>query len=117
MKVMAVLLHGALGLSLFLWCGTMIEKRRALAAALITSFYFPVLAVTWSLQRNTLGLVLMFLTPWLVGRNSRLSVITGALTALAHQLVAPLLGLVLLFKVKKNKLSLYSLIAPHQRSG
>ncbi len=110
-KILASLLHGAFGLSLYLWGGTMTGHRRTvLIAAMLTSFFFPILRVTWDLHRNVLGLILMFLTLWLLKRDSRLAVVAAALTALAHQMVAPLLGFLILFKVRKSRLALGSLV-------
>jgi hypothetical protein len=110
MKILAASLHGLLGLSIYLWCGKSFgSKNGALFAAMATSFYFPVLRLTWDLQRNVLALALAFLTLWLVDKKSNLSAITGGLTALSHQLVAPLLGIILFFKSGENKRALHSL--------
>ena len=112
MKTLSSFLHGFLGLSLFLWLSGYFKNReKALFVAMLTSFYFPVLRLTWDLQRNVLGLAFMFTTLWLIQRGSKLSLFAAGSTALSHQLVAPLLALVLLFKAGKNRLALGSLIA------
>jgi len=65
-KVLAILLVGFLGLTLYLWGTTFLSRKNALFFSLIASFYFSTLRITWDLHRNLLGLSLMFATIYVI---------------------------------------------------
>ena len=111
LKVMAIMLHGFLGLTLYLWAKSiLLSKNRAFIYSMLTSFYFVTLRLLWDLHRNVLGLVLMLATLWLInygeyhgGKCLRYIIgFTAFLTALAHQIEPIILSILLIPKVFKR---------------
>lgn len=104
-KILAVLLQGLLALSLYLYSKVMLKDPwRPLIFSLAVSFYFPVLRITWDLHRNVSGLMLLFLTLWLIEKKSKLSIPSAILSAIAHPTIPPLLFISLLPAIRRKNL-------------
>ena len=103
LKIVAIVLQGFLGLSLYLWATTFFKDGlESMLFSITASFYFTVLRISWDLHRNVLGLGLMMITLWLVNKSGKyatlLSSFTAFLTALSHQIEPVILGVILLYK-------------------
>lgn len=60
-KVFPIILHGLLGLSIYYYGNEFFgDRRKALAASLLSTAYFISLRVSWDLHANEMGLILVF---------------------------------------------------------
>lgn len=102
-KVVMILLQGALASSLFFWLHSITKNPKvAFFASLATCFYFPVLRITWDLMDNVLALVFGFACLALIGSPGRkryaLANVLLILSVLSDIVTLPVLIFVIIFR-------------------
>lgn len=112
LKSIPPLLHGFLGLAIFLYARTALawNQRKSLLVSCLATLYFVSLRISWDMLRSELALVFLFLLLIVVRRCSdRVSLRNGALllfltsiVVLSNQLVAVLMLLIFLVLVVKE---------------
>ncbi len=117
LKVVPVLLHGFLGLSIYVYAkhGLDWSPKKSVLTALIGTVYFVALRVSWDLLRNELALIFFFLVLTLLSKeehkpcswkNYALISLVMMAVVLAHQLVSVILigmlAVILVLRLRKK---------------
>jgi hypothetical protein len=115
LKIMPVILHGLLGLSIYAYArkGLSWSPRKSTLTALVGTVYFVALRISWDLLRNELALIFFFLLLALLGTKQSMAYswkhyvllsLSAMAVVLAHQLVAVVMLGVLIFTIVQKLL-------------